>query len=548
MGLNAGHEPVDLSRMRHPGDGTVAGAADAVRPLSGPPIGESGDRGVETAVGTVALLSLILVPVQIALLQGDAQTVVVATFVASGVLLAAAWSWLRRHGPVDQQAACPRVIAVLLGVPAILVADSLVILGASGEIDRTTTLMLVVVGVSAAVAVRWVVAVVLSVAVIGWFGTVMPLVDATPAAEAHYAVQLLLAVVLGSILSMLRMRSEEQINRARQQAVDEAARLREAQDALRDSELNLAAVARVSRRIQSGDDVRTEIVSSAVEIAHATVAALVEPRDGVLTVTRSSDRSLEGATIASGETSATLEVFRTGEPIYAFDAVSHPLVSQRLRELSGAVSMVWEPVMRRGSVEGVLVVTWSQPVTSLSERSVQVIRLLADECSVGLEGETLRDELAALAHTDPLTGLLNRRGWDERVQHLAGLARRERLPLTLGIIDLDHFKVYNDEYGHAAGDDLLAGFARAARGILRDVDVIARWGGEEFVVALPGCTAETAQAVLARLCFAVPNGQTCSVGQYTWDGYGSIEAAIARADRALYSAKSDGRARVAVAV
>lgn len=113
------------------------------------------------------------------------------------------------------------------------------------------------------------------------------------------------------------------------------------------------------------------------------------------------------------------------------------------------------------------------------------------------------DLLRTEAETDPLTGLWNRRGWSTQMQQL--LATREPTqPLTIAMLDLDHFKAYNERHGHHAGDTLLQGFGARASAALRHGDVLARWGGEEFALALPGCGPEDATTILGLLARVVP--------------------------------------------
>ncbi len=113
----------------------------------------------------------------------------------------------------------------------------------------------------------------------------------------------------------------------------------------------------------------------------------------------------------------------------------------------------------------------------------------------------------------------------------------------MAIIDLDHFKAYNDEHGHPAGDRLLVDAAAAWRARLRRGDMLARYGGEEFAAVLPGCETDHALELVERLRAATPSGSTCSIGLVKWDGRESREELVERADRALYVAKRNGRDR-----
>ncbi|GIG27852.1 hypothetical protein Cma02nite_04520 [Cellulomonas marina] len=157
-------------------------------------------------------------------------------------------------------------------------------------------------------------------------------------------------------------------------------------------------------------------------------------------------------------------------------------------------------------------------------------------------------QLAALARTDPLTGIANRRTWDHELSRACATALRDGTSLVVGLLDLDHFKAYNDSRGHQAGDALLKAVTAAWGDALGNRGVLARWGGEEFAVLLPGPCAEEAVAVLDGLRTLVPDDQTCSVGVARWDGTEDPSTLLRRADEALYAAKTGGRNRLVVAV
>ena len=152
-------------------------------------------------------------------------------------------------------------------------------------------------------------------------------------------------------------------------------------------------------------------------------------------------------------------------------------------------------------------------------------------------------ELESLVRTDPLTGAGNRRGLAER---LASLARPGET-ISVVVLDLDHFKDFNDGFGHPAGDALLQESVQAWRGHLRGRDYLARWGGEEFVAVLDRCAATEAVIATERLRAATPSGITCSAGVAVWDGVEDTEKLLWRADAALYRAKAEGRNRTVVA-
>jgi diguanylate cyclase (GGDEF)-like protein len=157
-------------------------------------------------------------------------------------------------------------------------------------------------------------------------------------------------------------------------------------------------------------------------------------------------------------------------------------------------------------------------------------------------------QLAALAHNDALTGVPNRRAWDLELARAMAGARRHGYRLTVALLDLDHFKAYNDAHGHQAGDALLTHAAAAWQGELRADDVLARYGGEEFAVLVRELPASEAVAVVDRLRTRTPFGRTLSAGVAVWDGTEAAQSLVGRADRALYQAKRAGRNRVVLDV
>ena len=149
----------------------------------------------------------------------------------------------------------------------------------------------------------------------------------------------------------------------------------------------------------------------------------------------------------------------------------------------------------------------------------------------------LQRELEHLAHHDPLTGLPNRRWFEQEIARDLARASRQNAPLSVIALDLDQFKKYNDAHGHVAGDRLLKLLASLWTETLRAADVMARLGGDEFVVVLPDCPPAEAERVVRRLCRRIPLGLTCSAGTACWDGRESAEQLYMRADRAMYDAK-----------
>ena len=160
-----------------------------------------------------------------------------------------------------------------------------------------------------------------------------------------------------------------------------------------------------------------------------------------------------------------------------------------------------------------------------------------------------------MATTDALTGLLNRRAFLESTTREVARAKRYNNDLSVVLLDVDHFKQINDKRGHAAGDMVLSAVGKLLNSSLRTCDIVARWGGEEFVLLLPSTSldhaAEVGERVRAELAGATikdGNGDavpvTASFGVASYSGAETLEQMIDRADRAMYLAKSGGRNRV----
>ena len=145
------------------------------------------------------------------------------------------------------------------------------------------------------------------------------------------------------------------------------------------------------------------------------------------------------------------------------------------------------------------------------------------------------------AREDPLTGLANRRAWDERLAEELGRAQRTGVLLSVAIIDLDRFKAVNDRWGHEAGDHLLQQLAQAWQGAHRGGDFMARLGGDEFSLLVPGSNAIGIRRLMARLGEVLPEGVSFSSGVATWNGAETGQRLLRRADQAMYRMKQRSR-------
>lgn len=213
------------------------------------------------------------------------------------------------------------------------------------------------------------------------------------------------------------------------------------------------------------------------------------------------------------------------------------------------------PIEVSDEVVAALFVTRVGPDRAYGELEHGIADLLTAQVAIALQNADLHARVAESALRDPLTGLLNRRFFDEAVETALANARRAGSPLSLIVLDLDRFSAVNNEYGHAVGDAVLLRVARAIRGAVRDGDVVVRYGGEEFVVIAPGTDGDGAVVAAERIREAVAAsgsepvdgrlvpltisaGVACLVDET--DGRGLFRAA----DSALLAAKRAGRNRV----
>ncbi len=163
-----------------------------------------------------------------------------------------------------------------------------------------------------------------------------------------------------------------------------------------------------------------------------------------------------------------------------------------------------------------------------------------------LERRRLVRRLESDALTDALTGLANRRAWDVQLPLALEHAARLGHPLSIALLDVDHFKLYNDRHGHPAGDLALRELGARWSAAVRSIDVLARIGGEEFGLLLPGCDEDEALHVVERMRHDAPARLTVSAGIVAWTAPATAAELVARVDRELYRAKAEGRDRACV--
>ncbi len=204
---------------------------------------------------------------------------------------------------------------------------------------------------------------------------------------------------------------------------------------------------------------------------------------------------------------------------------------------------------------------YTPPGTNVDEDRKKLFATIGGQLGIAIENARLFEKTKELSLHDPLTGLANRSLMDIELKNNFAMARRTKRPLSLVMLDLDHFKKYNDTYGHPAGDKLLADIAAIITGMMRETDLVVRYGGEEFLIILPETDSSSAVQIAERIRTTImqtgflftgnqqPGYITVSQGVATYDQTVEIDREdriLVMADGALYHAKRAGRNRVEV--
>ena len=236
------------------------------------------------------------------------------------------------------------------------------------------------------------------------------------------------------------------------------------------------------------------------------------------------------------------------------NAANIPVVLKKIGVFNG-VEPLRLPLVFEENLLGMLWI-WGQGVT---RSDLPILSIFAKQVGMTLERARLFDEVQSLALTDPLTGLQNRRSLFEVGKIEFSRALRLDRPFSCMMLDLDHFKRINDNYGHQTGDQVLQEFASRCKKSVREIDLVGRYGGEELIILLPETNRDLAVQVAERLRASIAEHPvragdaeihlTVSIGVATKDENTlDLEALIARADQAMYIAKHKGRDRVAISI
>ncbi|HEY4484846.1 MAG TPA: diguanylate cyclase, partial [Nitrospiria bacterium] len=256
------------------------------------------------------------------------------------------------------------------------------------------------------------------------------------------------------------------------------------------------------------------------------------------------------------------QVIVSGTPLVVADMAIDKRVTQKGRPRYKTRSFISIPLKLDNRTIGVLNVADKITGEIFTEEDLHLLISIGAYASVAIERSKYyhkTEELKRISITDSLTGLLNRRYFQERMAEEVERSRRHHLPLSLIMIDIDDFKAVNDTLGHPTGDEVLKISSRCIRNCIRTIDVAARYGGEEFTVILPQTNKEDAHTIAERICSEIHHMElpftksdqrltlSVSIGLATYpEDAENLEELIRNVDIALYAAKSQGKNRVVV--
>ena len=307
------------------------------------------------------------------------------------------------------------------------------------------------------------------------------------------------------------------------------------------------AVVRAAAALNASLDLQTVLHTLAREAALAMSADLSgvylgdAQRGAVATAGHGVPDSWQGLHVAPGE-GACGRALASGRPFVTSDYQGDGAVTSDLER--GCRSAVAVPMRWDDELRGALSVAWTTR-RRIHDEDVRTLEAIAGLAALACRNAQAYEQVQHAARTDALTGLLNHGAMQVRIREEIARAERDGAALACVIVDLDDFKRVNDTRGHQAGDELLREIAASLQRGLRPYDQVARYGGDEFVLLLPGSDERDAEAVAERTRQAVRGG--CSVGVAAWRPGLDADGLLEQADRALLLAKRTGKGRVAVA-
>ena len=305
------------------------------------------------------------------------------------------------------------------------------------------------------------------------------------------------------------------------------------------------------------------ITNEAYTVIDHTAQQLFPDESGALSVLNDT-RDLVEMVVAWGEEAVGERLFSPGDcwalrrgQLYDFKPGSSGLICKHVGEPHPS-SYMCMPLMAQGETLGILHLRSNSP-SVLLESKMQLAMSVAEHMALALANLKLRESLRSQAIRDPLTGLFNRRYMEESLDRELKRAKRKQVQVGMIMIDIDHFKKFNDSYGHAAGDYLLRELGVFLNSLIRGEDIASRYGGEEFIIILPEASREETMQRAEQIRrdvknlnlsnhFQAQDPMTLSVGVAIYPQHGGDAENILRAvDAALYQAKREGRDHVAIA-
>jgi len=317
-------------------------------------------------------------------------------------------------------------------------------------------------------------------------------------------------------------------------------------------------------RAESRDALYLQILESSVHLLNAASGSLmmIDPTGENLAIVATKGMNLALAQTLNVRVGTGIagKVAQSGFPLLVSNIEEDPRVNIPNRPRFHTKSFISLPIKLRGRTIGVLNLSDLIQREKFTESDLQLLTAFTDHAAAMIERLAALESAAQFeeqAMTDPLTGVYNRRFLDRRLEEELSRSSRQHLEFSLMMLDLDHFKIYNDLCGHLAGDRALAKIAALLKGEAREMDVVTRYGGEEFCILLPGTAVREARLAAERVRRALeletfageellPLGRlTVSIGLATYPRDGDSPATLIHAaDLALYQAKSRGRNRI----
>lgn len=253
--------------------------------------------------------------------------------------------------------------------------------------------------------------------------------------------------------------------------------------------------------------------------------------------------------VAPGEDALLKEAWAQHQPVLKKkpDPDENPQLASLL---PFARNLIVVPMYAEGQPMGAMILEHANRTPRVEKRVVEMLRQFGSHASLAIGNAWLLNQVQKMADTDALTGVANRRVFEQSLAREMARAERHGEPVTLVMIDVDHFKSFNDAHGHQEGDNVLRAVGDALHEASREFDIVARYGGEEFAVILPACSAKESLVVAERLRKSIsdikaPAPVTASAGVATFPNHAADSAALIRsADEALYESKRAGRDRV----